>query len=486
MSANSIDEAATRPDSESFIALVIDLDGTLLHTDLFYESYFNSLSNGFQYFWSFCQAFFRGKAPLKAALAGASQIKYELLSYNDDVLALINDARAKGRSVYLATASDVTHAEAVAAKLGVFDGVFASDGVINLRGDKKAEKLTEAFGAGGFDYVGNGFVDLAVWSRARKAYVVGASSRLRRKMQRLGIPVEHLKRESTPFRAWFQALRVHQYAKNALVFVPLLTSHSYSLQSFTRAGLAFLAFSLCASAGYILNDLVDLEADRQHPTKHSRPFANSTIPISHGMIAIPLLLVAAFTIAWLTSPMLAAVLAAYFSLTLAYSLSLKRKLLADAIALSMLYTLRVIGGSVALPVVLSEWLLAFSVFIFTSLALIKRYIELAVRLDNVLPNPTNRNYRIADLPVMGALAAASGFNAVTVLAFYISSPAVTELYRRPALLWLICPILLYWIGRTLVLAHRRELEDDPILFALRDRVSHACGILMIAIVLLAS
>jgi 4-hydroxybenzoate polyprenyltransferase len=266
----------------------------------------------------------------------------------------------------------------------------------------------------------------------------------------------------------------------------MLTAHAYTVPFLFRAVLAFVAFSLCASAVYLLNDLVDLDADRRHPNKRYRPFASGTIPITHGIVAIPLLLISAFGCAFVASLPLVGVLAGYLALTLAYSLMLKRKLLIDVVVLAMLYTTRVVAGAAALPVLVSEWLLAFSMFIFTSLALVKRYVELSMRVDKELPGPSNRNYQLTDLPIVGALAAASGFNAVTIFALYISSPAVRDLYRHPERLWLICPILLYWIGRTVLLAHRREIEDDPIVFALRDRISRLAGGLIVAVVLLAS
>jgi 4-hydroxybenzoate polyprenyltransferase len=271
-----------------------------------------------------------------------------------------------------------------------------------------------------------------------------------------------------------------------LVFVPLLTSHSYTATAFLQAGLAFAAFSLCASAVYILNDLIDLDADRRHPVKYKRPFASGAIPLAHGAAAIPLLLILAFGGALATSVPFAGVLAGYFLLTLAYSLKLKRKLIVDVVVLASLYTIRVIAGAAVIGVPVSEWLLAFSMFIFTCLALIKRYVELAARIDNNLPDPTNRNYRLTDNSIVGMLAAASGLNAVTIFALYISSPVTREHYQHPELLWLICPLLLYWISRTLVLAHRQTIDDDPIVFALRDRVSHLTGALAILVIFMAT
>jgi 4-hydroxybenzoate polyprenyltransferase/phosphoserine phosphatase len=471
--------------SEQNIPLVVDLDGTLVRTDLLYETFFASATTGVAHCWSTLMALRRGKAPLKAYLAGVATIDYESLPYNEDVLEFIREAKQKGRPVYLATASDGRHAEQIALHLGIFDGFFASNETINLSGETKANRLIEAFGDSRFDYIGNSATDLAIWTHARKAYVVGSSARLMRKAKSRGVALECVAESRTSIRLWLKALRVHQYAKNALIFVPLLTAHAYSLPSVLSALLAFISFSLCASSVYLLNDLIDLRADRQHPTKRRRPFASGTIPLAHGVMAIPLLLLAAYICASLTSLLFTIVLTAYFALTLAYSFTLKRRLMVDIVVLASLYTTRVIAGAAAILVIPSEWLLAFSMFIFTCLALVKRYVELAMRIDKELPDPSNRNYRLIDLPIIGALAAASGFNAVTIFALYVSSPAVGALYRHPQLLWLLCPILMYWLSRMVILAHRRVLDDDPIVFALRDRNSRICGAFMIAIVFIA-
>jgi 4-hydroxybenzoate polyprenyltransferase len=465
--------------------LVVDLDGTLVRTDLLFESFFSAASKGVNHFWRATSELCGGKARLKAFLADAGPIDYALLPYNADVLQLIGAAKNEGRQVYLATASDKRHADGVAGYLALFDGVFASDGSLNLSGAAKAQKLVGTFGEGGFEYVGNSSVDIAIWRHAKKAYLRGTSAALARRVNELGVEVDCIDNQGSLPRVWLKALRVHQYVKNTLVFVPFLTAHVYTLKFLFNAILAFVAFSLCASSVYLLNDLVDLDADRRHPTKQNRPFASGALPLAHGTVAIPILLISSFLCASAASFLLVGVLAAYFVLTLAYSLKLKRKLMIDVVILAMLYTTRVIAGAAALPVIPSEWLLAFSMFAFTCLALIKRHAELALRIDNELPDPSNRNYRLGDLPIVGAMAAASGFNAVTIFALYVSSPTVKDTYRHPELLWLICPLLLYWFGRIVVLAHRRVVVDDPVVFAFLDRVSRLCCGAMIAIVLLA-
>lgn len=270
---------------------------------------------------------------------------------------------------------------------------------------------------------------------------------------------------------WLKQLRIHHYAKNGLVFIPVLTAHAFTSSALLVSCLAFFAFCLCASGVYVINDMADLEADRQHPTKRERPLAEGRITRLQALIAIPLLLVSALLIAAAVSFRFVLVLAAYLSLTTLYTFWLKRKLFADVVVLALLYSLRVVGGAVAIEVELSEWLLVFSLLVFTSLALIKRYTDLSKRIEANSLEPADRGYRNADLAIVGAMATAAGFNAVTVFALYVSSDTVQQLYSRPRILWLICPVLMYWIGRALILAHRGAIDDDPIVFALKDPVS---------------
>jgi 4-hydroxybenzoate polyprenyltransferase len=264
---------------------------------------------------------------------------------------------------------------------------------------------------------------------------------------------------------------VHQYAKNALIFLPILAAHLFTVEAFTQALLAFVAFSLCASSIYILNDLVDLQDDRAHRSKCKRPLPSGAIPLMHGVIAIPILFLSALAVGAAVSLPFLGVLLGYFALTTAYSFALKRMMVVDVITLAGLYSVRVIGGAVATSIMVSEWLIAFCMMIFMSLALIKRYVELAARRDANLPDPTSRDYKNSDLDIVAALAAAAGFNAVTIFALYISSNTVNQLYSHPQILWLVGPLLMFWIARALMLAGRRLMDDDPVVFALKDRVS---------------
>ena len=280
---------------------------------------------------------------------------------------------------------------------------------------------------------------------------------------------------------WMRLLRPHHWLKNLLVAVPLATAHQFTPGAVLRTLLAFAAFSIYASCVYVLNDMIDVEADRAHPLKKARPFASGALSAAAGVPFALVLLAVAMTVAALISPAMLAVLAAYFAITLAYSLVLKRKMMIDVVTLAVLYAIRIIGGGVAIAVPISEWLLAFSLFIFTSLALIKRHSELGLRLQAGLGDPTNRNYRLDDLPVIAALAAASGYCAVIIFALYLSSDTVRSLYRHPEMLWLACPLLVYWISRVLLLSHRRLLIDDPVVFAMKDKVSIAVGALMVVV-----
>ena len=454
--------------SPESVPLVVDLDGTLIRSDILIESAFTHLGQNPLRIGGVLSTLARGKAALKALIAARTEIDVAHLPYDEDILVLIRQARASGCPTYLASATNERYVRAIAEHLGLFDGWFASNENENLSSTSKARRLVKAFSEKGFDYVGNDRTDLAVWAVARKRIAVRVSHVVRSKLIGMDPDAVVLETTSGRARAWFKLLRVHQWAKNALVFVPLLAAHRFELLAFGQAITAFLAFSIAASGVYMLNDLVDLDSDRKHPSKKRRPLADGTVSVSKAMVVAPVLVATALVSSLLIAHWFAVVLLGYIALTTAYTFVLKRKMMVDVIALASLYTIRVIGGAAAISVPVSEWLLGFSMFIFTALALIKRYTELAGRMDAGLPDPSNRNYRKSDLDIVAALAAAAGFNAVTVFALYVSSESVHNLYRYPKVLWLICPILMYWLGRVLMMAHRRLMDDDPIIFALKD------------------
>jgi 4-hydroxybenzoate polyprenyltransferase len=462
------------PAADSQIPLVVNLDGTLIKSDLLIESGFAHLgANPFRFFSLFYSLKSGGKAQLKADIANTIDIDATHLPYDVRVIELIEVARAEGRHVYLASASNERYVKAVAEHLGLFDGWYGSGASTNLSSQKKADLLVGAFGRQGFDYIGNDHADMAVWSAARNCIAVSSSKAVRQKLSAINGDAVLMERSTGGAAAWIKLLRPHQWVKNALVFVPLLTAHRFDFMSILFSLSAFFAFSCAASSVYIVNDLVDIDADRKHPSKKRRPLAAATVPVIPAILASLLLVLIALPVGLWIGTNFFVVLVAYLIATTAYSFFLKRKMMIDIIILAALYTIRVIGGAEAISAPPSEWLLAFSMFIFTSLALIKRYVELAARIDGELPELSNRNYRKADLDIVATLAAAAGFNAVTVFALYISSDAVRQSHRHPEALWLVCPLLMYWIGRALLMAHRRFMHDDPILFALKDRISLA-------------
>jgi len=474
------------PDVDRPRPLVVDLDGTLIASDLLIETAFSELGRRPRSLFDMLAALTRGKAALKHRLSEPVDFDPSTLPYDPEVLALIRQARAEGRPVYLASASHQHLVESIADHVGEFTGWFASNETTNLAGARKAQQLVEAFGERGFDYVGNDAADLPVWEKAAKSIAIRAPAGVRKRLARQCPEAEHLPHVRPTWRTWAKMMRVHQYAKNALIFLPLLAAHRFTLEAFTQATLAFVAFSLCASSIYILNDLVDLQDDRAHRSKSKRPLPSGAIPLAHGVVAIPILFLSALAVGSAVSLPFLGVLIGYLALTTAYSFVLKRKLVVDVITLAALYSIRVIGGAVAISVAVSEWLIAFSMMIFMSLALTKRYVELAARHDANLPDPTSRNYKNSDMDIVAALAAAAGFNAVTILALYVSSDTVNRLYSHPQTLWFICPLLMFWIARALMLAGRRIMDDDPVVFALKDRVSRiiavAAALLIVAAV----
>lgn len=456
--------------------LCVDLDQTLLRTDLLYESLFALLKRNPLFAFALPAWLLRGKAHLKHQIAARVEIDPATLPYNQPFLDFLNAQHECGRRLILATASNRRLAQPIADHLGLFQTVIASDARTNLSGDAKLEGLRSIIGKEEFDYAANARVDLAIWRHARRAILVNPESKVKGEANRI-LPVERVF-EDRPRRTLtvLRAMRVHHWVKNLLIFVPLVATHALlDLNLLGQAALAFLAFGLCASSVYLLNDLLDLPADRRHPTKRLRPLASGTLPIREGILLIPALLASAVALALLLPPLFLGVLGAYYATTLAYSFRLKREPTLDVLVLAGLYTVRVIAGGAAIGVIPSFWLLAFSMFLFLSLAVVKRYAEL-LAADGGEP-VEGRDYRPADLAALSALGAASGLMAVLVLALYVNSEAVTVLYKRPELIWLLCPLLLYWMARVWLLTGRGEMHEDPVLFAIRDRVSHTLVLL---------
>lgn len=463
--------------------LVVDVDGTLLRTDLLAESFLGLLARAPLQALALLPLLRHGRAAFKHAVAARSALDVTALPYNAELLDLLRAAHARGRPLYLASAADRRYVEAIAASLGLFQGVFASGEQANLKGEAKARALVAAFGAGGFDYAGNAASDLAVWRVAGGAIVVNAAPGLAAAARRLHGAATVLTPRKAEWRAGLRALRPHQWLKNLLVLVPAFTAHRFDAAALLAGLAGFASFSLCAASVYVLNDLLDLPSDREHPEKRFRPFAAGALEPAQGVALLLFCLAAAASVALLLPTAFLAVLAGYYLLTLLYSLELKRRAVSDVLALACLYCARLVAGGAAVGLELSHWLLLFAIFFFLCLALIKRATELSDRLARGAGNPPGRSYRLADVPLLMSLAAASGYVSVLVFALYLTSPRVAALYRSPETLSPVLLLLLFWITRTLMLTHRGAMPSDPVVFALRDRTSLLCGLAVLAVVL---
>jgi 4-hydroxybenzoate polyprenyltransferase len=467
--------------------LCVDLDGTLIRSDLLLESLVLLIKRNPLLL--FCIPFWllRGKAALKAEIAARVTLDPAALPYNQEFVRWLTTERRTGRSLWLCTAANERLAQSVAAHLGLFDGVIASDQNTNLAGSAKAARLVERFGERGFDYCGNERRDLAIWEKARGAVVVGGSRRLEQAVARSHASVlQTFPDRTSTLRAVIRALRPHQWAKNVLILVPILAAHRANELALLSVGvLAVVAFCLCASSVYLLNDLLDLEADRAHPRKSKRPFAAGDLSILAGFVLAPVLLLTAVLLATLLPVKFELVFATYYALTLAYSFFLKGRVLVDALALAGLYTLRIIAGAAAVSVPISFWLLLFSVFLFLSLAFVKRFAELDGLRRQQRLRAAGRGYYVEDLPMLQSLGSAAGYLSVLVLALYINSPDIEGLYTRPKVIWLLCVLMLYWVSRVWMQASRGLMHDDPVVFALKDRVSLAIGVLAVITVMVA-
>ncbi|MEM6438895.1 MAG: UbiA family prenyltransferase [Pseudomonadota bacterium] len=473
--------------------LAVDLDGTLLRIDSLHESAFAlAARDGPRGVVTVLSILLRrglGRAAVKADLAARIIPDPARLPYRDSVLQRLRDARAEGRRTVLITAADQRVAQAVADHLGLFDEVHGSDGALNLSGEEKAALLTERYGPQGFDYIADATGDLPVWTAARRSATAGARRGARRALDRAcaaeGLPPpEHMDpRPRGPGAVWpyFRALRPHQWVKNTLVFLPMLSWHSLAADHVQAVTTAALAFCMVASGAYVINDLLDLSADRAHPRKRFRPFAAGEVPALQGVVMGVALLAAGLATAYSVNALTFGITTLYFGSTLLYSLVLKRELVIDICTLAGLYALRMLAGGAAIGWYLSPWMLALSVFLFLSLAAMKRQTELVDAAATGRSGAAGRAYEPADLVVVTMMAIAAGYVSVLVLALYIYSPEVQALYRSPLILWGIPPILLYWVSRLVMLAHRGRMDDDPVLFALKDPISWASGAVILGV-----
>jgi len=480
------------------VALCVDLDGTLVKSDTLLDTVLVLARQRPMELVHIPGWIAQGRAAFKRHLTELVKLDVEYLPYNRPLLEYLRQEYGEGREIYLATAADRELAERIAAYLGIFAGVLASDGATNLAGGNKLAAFRAKFGEN-FCYIGNARPDVELLAACVSPMVANPDRALLAGMKRTGtVAVARFEDRGAVLRSWLKAIRLHQWAKNMLIFVPLLLAHQWHLRTFGGAITGFFSFGMCASATYILNDLLDLEADRRHPRKRRRPFAAGDLSAIAGVMVMGLLMLGALALALALPHVFNALpgtavlaspysflgwLALYTTVTLSYSLYLKRKLLLDVFVLSGLYTVRIMAGSAATGIPMSPWLAGFGVFFFLSLAFVKRFSELEGLRERGASVSNGRGYFVSDLEQLRALGTGAMYAAVVVLSIYINNPETNFLYAHPVRLWVVVPVLLLWLSQVWMLASRGEMHDDPVVFAITDKRSLLLGMLMAAVIL---
>lgn len=455
--------------------LLVDLDRSLIRTDLLLETVLVYLSTNPLRLFTLIGWIMQGRAHTKRQLAQAAGLDLLLIPVNEHVEEFAREAKQSGRDVYLATASDEILANRIAGRFEFLDGVIASDGNNNLKGARKAEEARRRF-PDGFDYVGDSSSDLHVWQHARRAIVVAPSTSLLRSVHMLGKPTEVVGRSRT-WRALAKASRLHQWAKNTLVFIPAILSAQIADPATALACLfAFIALGLVASGTYLINDMWDLSSDRRHAIKRKRPLASGSLPITTALVAAPIMIGSGLAIAAFVNLGAFTALFAYLAITLAYSMHFKRTPVLDTVVLAGLFTLRLVLGIAAAGVVASPWLLVFSMFLFTSLSLAKRSSEIQRVAASGRVAVAGRGYLVADKPFVLALGMATATASIMIMVLYLIFDAFArDFYGNPHWLWVFPVVLFLWSARVWLVAQRGQLNEDPVAFALKDRQSLAMG-----------
>jgi 4-hydroxybenzoate polyprenyltransferase len=467
------------------VPLCVELDRTLIRSDTLAEGIARYLK---QHVWGIFPILFwlvLGRTKLRAEIAKRTDLEYTSVRVNETFLEWLQEQRRLGRHLILCTAAHEKIAKRLGYHYDLFDEIIASSDTVSLVGRKKADHLVSRFGAQRFDYAGSDPVELCVWEAARQAVVVEPGWGMRRRLRQLPRVERVFSSHGNSIRAWIRALRLHQWSKNVLIFLPAAAAHRLFQRDAAFASIAaFVTFGLCASGTYLINDLMDLDADRHHPVKRDRPFAAGSLSLGLGfLMALALIIVGLVAAGLLVGRLFLATLATYLIATVWYSRSLKRVPMVDVLALAGLYAIRVIAGAAATAIILSFWLLAFTMFLFLSLAMAKRYSELKLMMAAGRTRASGRGYTIEDAPLLQACGVAAGYNSVLVMALYVNSGiAIGSTYTRPVFLWLLCPLLLYWITRVWIKTSRGQMDNDPVVFTLQDLPSlgAACaGLLLI-------
>ena len=466
------------------IPLCVDLDGTLVKLDTLHQALFMLLRRDFGSLFRIPGWILKGKAHLKDQVMQRVTLDAKALPYNQSFLAWLHAQHAAGRRLVLATASNYRSANAVAEHLGIFDEILASNAETNLRRNRKLAAIQERFDR--FGYAGNDAADIPIWEAAQEVILVNPSAAAK---AACGARASRIFEERRPLlHMLIKAMRCQQWLKNILIFTPMFLAHRFNDRSCVAdAFQAFFAFSFAASSIYVLNDLFDLSADQHHPRKCRRPFASGDLPIATGSLLMPLMVLTSIVFCLFLPARFFFVLLAYYAITTLYSWRLKQLAIADVLTLAILYSMRILAGSIATATPASGWFIEFAIFLFLSLALVTRLSELREMEDGseLKQEQRERGYKTDDLPLLLAFGTASGYIAVFVFTMYLGSEKVAELYRRPEWLWLFCPLLLYWITRIWHLAWRGRMNDDPLAFAARDPQTYLVGTIGLATLLLA-
>lgn len=453
------------------VPLVVDLDGTLINTDLLHEGILLLLKKNALYLFSCFAWILKGKAYFKNKLFSIVSVNYELLPYNTGLLDFLQSEHGKGKRLILATASPSKCAHEISKLIPIFNEIYGTES-INLKGRNKLNLLINRFGYFRFDYVGNSNSDLIIFASSRHSYLVNPGKSLESKVKKVSHLQDIWASKKMDFLNFIKAIRAYQWIKNVLIFIPLITSHSFDTTSFVNSMIGFIAFSLVASSGYLINDLLDLESDRAHLHKQNRLVASGKISISVASFLSLILLSAGLILATLINFHFLITLFCYFIISIAYSIYLKKIALYDVFILALLYSIRIIAGAIAIGVLLSSWLIAFSTFLFLSLALLKRHSELIQVKDVPAQVNKGRQYSVDDLHLLQTMGIVSGFLSVVVFSLYIDSPEVVLLYSKPKVLWIISFLFLFWISRMWLVTSHGKMTDDPIIFAIKDRLSY--------------
>jgi len=464
--------------------LFVDLDGTLIKTDILYESVLLLIKNNFFYLFVLPFWWFKGKSTLKYNIANLVDINPKTLPYNEEFLDYLKQQYQQGRKIILTTATTEKYAKSIADYLGIFTETIASSIDQNISGTEKLNAIKRH--SDKLIYAGNAVIDLKVFPYAQESIIVNPTYRLKMRLKELSNVTEYFEFKQNNIWIMLKAARVYQWVKNSLLFVPLLMSQQfYDSNATLNVVLAFFSFSLLASATYIVNDLIDIPNDREHVRKKNRPLASGSLSIPSAIVMMLTLFISSFIIAININVTFIYGLIFYLALTLLYSFKLKSYILMDAISLSLLYTTRIFVGALVINTIPSVWLIAFSMFMFFSLALIKRCSELQALEAEKKNRTPGRDYTVSDTYILATMGVTSGFMSILIVALYLNDTQSISQYTYPEILWLVCPLLLYWIGRMWIKTFRDEMHDDPIVFTIKDKGSLFCIASVLVIIITA-